>query len=62
MLQSVSHPHVVKLHRVVETEDALYLVMERLHGGELFDRLAEKGQYPEEKAREVTRRLLDALR
>jgi calcium/calmodulin-dependent protein kinase I len=61
LMQSVDHPRLVKLHKAVDTEYVLYLVVEQLHGGELFDRVVKRGPYPEEKARLVTRRLLDAL-
>ena len=61
LMQSVDHPRLVKLHKAVDTEHVLYLVVEQLHGGELFDRVVKRGPYPEEKARLVTRRLLDAL-
>ena len=61
LMQSVEPPRLVKLHKAVDTEHVLYLVVEQLHGGELFDRVVKRGPYPEEKARIVTHRLLDAL-
>lgn len=38
-----------------------YLVMELMHGGDLFDRIVQKGRYSEDDARRVMRRLLNAL-
>lgn len=35
--------------------------MELLHGGDLFDRIVQKGHYAEDDARRVMRRLLNAL-
>ena len=61
LMREVDHPNVVRLYKVVETDDALFLVMEQLDGGEVFDRVSKYGPYPEERAREVTRRLLEAL-
>ena len=40
----------VKLHKVHETTTVLYLVMELLTGGELFDRIVAKGHYSETDA------------
>jgi serine/threonine protein kinase len=49
------HEHVVSLHEVYDSPTHLYLVMELLSGGELFDRLIDKGAYSEEEAREALR-------
>ncbi|CAE7468880.1 Dclk3 [Symbiodinium natans] len=40
VLQSVSHPHIVKLIEVFEKERWLFLVMEHISGGQLFQALA----------------------
>jgi len=40
ILQSVSHPHIVKLLEVFEKERWLFLVMDCITGGELFQALA----------------------
>jgi tRNA A-37 threonylcarbamoyl transferase component Bud32 len=40
LLASLDHPHVVRVHDYVETEDVGALVMERLRGGTLADRMA----------------------
>lgn len=41
--------------------DALYLVMELVWGGDLFDRIVDKGRYPEPLARELMRNVLQAV-
>ena len=38
LMRSVDHPRLVKLHKVVDTERVLYLVLEQLHGGEVCPR------------------------
>jgi calcium/calmodulin-dependent protein kinase I len=38
-----------------------YLVMETMHGGELFDRIVQKSFYNEKEARGVCRILLEAI-
>jgi len=57
-LRELQHPHIVQLKEVVATSENTYIVMELLAGGELFDRIVEKGQYPEEEAAELFAQIL----
>ena len=62
ILQYVQHPNIVQLHDFFESSDSYYLVMEKLEGGELFDRIVLKTRYSEKEARDVVGALLSALR
>jgi hypothetical protein len=42
ILRKVKHSNVVQLREIFDSETHFYLVMERMHGGELFDRIVEK--------------------
>lgn len=42
-----AHPNIVELIDVFETAREVHLVLELCSGGELFERLAEKGPYSE---------------
>ena len=42
--------------------DFLYLVLEVLAGGELFDRIVDRGHYTEEDASKLTAKLMAALK
>eukprot|EP00977_Amphora_coffeiformis_P023297 scaffold12931_cov117-Amphora_coffeaeformis.AAC.2 len=61
ILQGLSHPYIVKLDDFYVTDSAVYLVMELLAGGDLFDRIVDKGRYTETESRQVMRRLLSAI-
>jgi serine/threonine protein kinase len=62
ILRSLDHPYIVKLIDVfVSPGIAMYLVMELLQGGDLFDRIVAKEQYTEVESRRVMRRLLSAV-
>lgn len=61
ILQSLAHPYIVQLYDVYVSTSAIYLVMELLPGGDLFDRIVDKGIYTETQARQVMRRLLAAV-
>ena len=45
------HPHIIRLYEVVETNSDIYVVMEYVNSGELFDYIVEKGRLHEEEAR-----------
>jgi len=62
ILTKCNHPNVVKMHKCFETEKILYLVLELLTGGELFDSIISKGHYSEADARALTLTLLDAIK
>lgn len=61
VLSTLRHPHIVEMREVWETPTELYIVMERAHGGELFDRIVERGNFSEYEAKIVMRQLLSAL-
>jgi len=61
ILKKVKHPNIVGLKDLFETDDKLYLVMELVTGGELFDKIVEKGQYTEKEASIVVRKMLSAV-
>ncbi|KAJ8378453.1 hypothetical protein AAFF_G00242680 [Aldrovandia affinis] len=61
IIRSIVHPHVVRLLRDYETEDQIYLLMEFVHGGDLFDALTENVKFPEHHASLMVKDLCDAL-
>eukprot|EP00534_Pseudo-nitzschia_fraudulenta_P010982 CAMPEP_0201208810 /NCGR_PEP_ID=MMETSP0851-20130426/177125_1 /ASSEMBLY_ACC=CAM_ASM_000631 /TAXON_ID=183588 /ORGANISM="Pseudo-nitzschia fraudulenta, Strain WWA7" /LENGTH=835 /DNA_ID=CAMNT_0047497407 /DNA_START=79 /DNA_END=2586 /DNA_ORIENTATION=- len=62
LLQSLDHPYIVKLVEVfVRQGVAMYLVMELVKGGDLFDCIVKKERYTEVEARRAMRRLLSAI-
>jgi protein serine kinase H len=62
ILRRVNHHNVIRLIEVYETQDSLYLVMERAQGGDLLTALANLPSYTESAVREVFRQLLEAVR
>jgi len=62
IMQRVEHKHCVRLFEIYETSSKLYMVMEILTGGELFDRIVAKGSYSEKEAADVVKTVAEALK
>lgn len=52
----------MKLYEIFETEKKLYMVLELVTGGELFDRIVAKGSYSEKEASFVIKEIAAALK
>lgn len=55
------HPNIVTIKGTYEDSSSVYLVMELCAGGELFDRIIERGTYTEAKAAELTRMIVGVV-
>ncbi|GMH60707.1 hypothetical protein TrLO_g905 [Triparma laevis f. longispina] len=64
ILIELDHPNIVRLEEVYESPKEIYLVFERLSGGELFDRLDEQPEYHYSEAlcKDLVRQVLCAIR
>ncbi|XP_023214970.1 serine/threonine-protein kinase Chk2-like isoform X3 [Centruroides sculpturatus] len=51
VLRSLDHPCIVKVEDVIDTEDTLYIVLELVEGGELFDRVVSVDHFDEPTAK-----------
>lgn len=61
ILKNLKHPHIIRLYDFFVTPHTYYLVMERMSGGELFDRIVAKAYYNEKEARDVCKILIQAI-
>lgn len=57
----VPHPGIVRLEAAYESDAELHLVMEELRGGEVFDRVLERGRLGEAEAADVAVQVLQIL-
>lgn len=55
------HPHIAQVCDVYESDRHLHFVMECLEGGELYDRVIQKGKLPEHESRDAIRQMLLVL-
>jgi len=61
ILRSCDHPNIIKLVEVHEDEKSIHLVQELCTGGELFDRIIQRGHYTEHDAKQIIYKLLLAV-
>jgi len=61
ILKKVHHENIIALLEMIEAGNKLYFVMELVTGGELFDRIVEKGSYSEEDARVLVKKIVSAI-
>jgi serine/threonine protein kinase len=47
--QSIAHPHLVQLYHLLETNEYIFLIMEFLPGGELYDYIVSQKRLSEEE-------------
>jgi calcium-dependent protein kinase len=61
MLQKLSHPNIMNVLELLESNENYYIVTELLEGGELFERLLEVKNYNEAKAAHIMNQVLLAV-
>ncbi|KAI3994680.1 hypothetical protein MKX01_002296 [Papaver californicum] len=58
ILRLFMHPHIIRLYEVIETPSDIYVVMEYVKCGELFDYITQKGKLQEDEARRVFQQII----
>lgn len=60
-MKAARHPCVVNLQRVMATQHKIYIVLQLVTGGELFDLVCAKGRLSEDVSRQHFHRLIDGV-
>uniref|UniRef100_A0A183CE44 non-specific serine/threonine protein kinase n=1 Tax=Globodera pallida TaxID=36090 RepID=A0A183CE44_GLOPA len=61
IMKLIEHPHILQLFDVYENKKYLYLLLEHVSGGELFDYLVKKGRLMAKEARKFFRQIISAI-
>merc|ERR1719456_2192593 len=62
IMKSLKHPHVVHLREVMQTANHIYMVLEVIAGGELFDKIVEAKKFDEDTGRRYFQQLVAGVR
>mmetsp|Transcript_46213 Transcript_46213/g.51537 ORF Transcript_46213/g.51537 Transcript_46213/m.51537 type:complete len:403 (-) Transcript_46213:141-1349(-) len=60
-LRALHHPGIIELFDVYISEGKIFIVMEFMEGGELFDYVVQKGTLTEEEASDIVRKVTSAM-
>ena len=65
ILMNSTHPNVIKIFEIYESQRSLYIIMEECKGGDIFDRMIEhiqsKSMYSEKDAVEMLQHVMSAI-
>eukprot|EP00803_Ostreobium_quekettii_P005684 evm.model.scf_712.1 EVM.evm.TU.scf_712.1 scf_712:16665-29541(+) len=61
ILRLFMHPHIIRLYEVVDAPTDIYVIMEYVQCGELFDYIVEKGRLLEDEARRFFQQILSGV-
>ncbi|KZV55149.1 hypothetical protein F511_30339 [Dorcoceras hygrometricum] len=60
-MKLIKHPNVVRLYEVMASKTKIFIVMEFVTGGELFDKIVSHGRMQEDEARKYFQQLINAV-
>lgn len=60
-LKLFRHPHIIKLYQVISTPNDIFMIMEYVSGGELFDYIVKKGRLGEDEARRFFQQIVSGV-
>jgi len=61
LMHKLQHKGIVHMKECFDTPKTLYMILEPMVGGELFDRIVEKEKYTEGEARDVMKTITEAI-
>ncbi|CAF0959536.1 unnamed protein product [Brachionus calyciflorus] len=60
-LKLFRHPHIIKLYQVINTPSDIFMVMEYVSGGELFDHIVKNGKLSENEGRKFFQQIISGV-
>ncbi|CAI7846608.1 unnamed protein product [Closterium sp. NIES-54] len=61
ILRLFMHPHIIRQYEVIETPTDIFVIMEYVKCGELFDYIVEKGRLAEDEARRFFQQIISGV-
>ncbi|XP_048482495.1 5'-AMP-activated protein kinase catalytic subunit alpha-2 isoform X2 [Plutella xylostella] len=60
-LKLFRHPHIIKLYQVISTPTDIFMIMEYVSGGELFEYIVKRGKLHEHEARRFFQQIISGV-
>ncbi|XP_075520116.1 CBL-interacting serine/threonine-protein kinase 3-like isoform X2 [Primulina tabacum] len=60
-MKLIKHPNVIRLYEVMASKTKIFIIMEFVTGGELFDTIVKHGRMQEDEARKYFQQLINAV-
>ncbi|XP_017641521.1 CBL-interacting serine/threonine-protein kinase 23-like isoform X2 [Gossypium arboreum] len=60
-MKLIRHPNVIRMYEVMASKTKVYIVLEFVTGGELFNKIACRGRFKEDEARKYFQQLINAV-
>ncbi|CAL5198638.1 unnamed protein product [Lathyrus oleraceus] len=61
IMKIVRHPNIVRLHEVLASETKIYIILEFVMGGELYDQIVQQVKLSENESKRYFQQLIDAV-
>ncbi|XP_028801248.1 CBL-interacting protein kinase 24 isoform X2 [Neltuma alba] len=61
IMKIVRHPNIVRLHEVLASQTKIYIILEFVMGGELYDKIVQQVKLSENESRRYFQQLIDAV-
>lgn len=61
ILQLFRHPHIIRMYEVIETATDVFMFLEYVSGGELFDLIVQRGKLDETDARRFFQQIISGV-
>eukprot|EP00049_Salpingoeca_infusionum_P001128 m.45464 g.45464 ORF g.45464 m.45464 type:complete len:510 (-) comp10880_c1_seq3:465-1994(-) len=61
ILRLFRHPHIIKLYQVISSPNDIFMIMEYVSGGELFDYIQQKGRLTEPEGRKFFQQIISGV-
>ncbi|KAM3137303.1 hypothetical protein pb186bvf_010673 [Paramecium bursaria] len=61
VLRVCDHPNIIKLYEIHESQEYIYMIMELLEGGELYETIIKNGSFQEKIIAKIMFKIFDAL-
>lgn len=61
ILKMCTHPHIIRLYEVIDTPSDIFVIMEFVSGGELFDYIVSRGRLPPDEARHFFHQIVSGI-